>query len=370
MSAEWRIRLEAAKEAAQAEHDDIKSEAQVSLLDHLFEVSPAGSGVFKFVLQDAAYRIQLSNKGKRLPLAYCRIGSHWLTAVGVAQAVDQLALIVSTFGEIKGGVHVSRIDICVDFVTALDLGDMVKDHWVTRGRDIKQHWSGAICSGWSFAPSAVVSAALYDKTLELLRSHKDYLKPIWSAAGWKTDERVYRLEFRFEREALEQLGARDYPAVLDRLGALWRYGTDEWLRLAVPNPDDDTKSRWPTHPLWVDLAAVSWSGSGGAERIRAKRDSAPARERLYGALLSNLAGYMATTARTESEEALLALYDEARGYYDDRWQIAGEGFEAKVLARAARKAKEYNLPYPRSTERAAEKLNQLVAKAYRKATGG
>jgi len=79
------------------------------------------------------------------------------------------------------------------------------------------------------------------------------------------------VEFRFKREALHELkaeglfqgieGAYDLP---ERLKVLWAYAAshvdgsedgspDGWLRLVVPSDEDKTRSRWSTHPAWVEV---------------------------------------------------------------------------------------------------------------------
>lgn len=34
------------------------------------------------------------------------------------------------------------------------------------------------------------------------------------------------------------------------------------LRLTLPNEADETRSRWPIHPLWQALSSVDWEGNG------------------------------------------------------------------------------------------------------------
>ena len=38
--------------------------------------------------------------------------------------------------------------------------------------------------------------------------------------------------------------------------ALWIYFTQDWLRLALPMPNDTNRTRWPTHPLWAQITGV------------------------------------------------------------------------------------------------------------------
>jgi hypothetical protein len=82
---------------------------------------------------------------------------------------------------------------------------------------------------------------------------------------------VWRVEFRFKREALHELkaeelfhGIEDAYDLPERLKVLWAYAAghveggedgspDGWLRLVIPSDEDRTRSRWPTHPAWVEV---------------------------------------------------------------------------------------------------------------------
>lgn len=69
---------------------------------------------------------------------------------------------------------------------------------------------------------------------------------------------VWRLEFEFKRDFLKDRQLSSLAAVLDNLNGLWSYATTEWLRLTVANLADATRSRWPTHSLWIALASLDW----------------------------------------------------------------------------------------------------------------
>ena len=73
------------------------------------------------------------------------------------------------------------------------------------------------------------------------------------------DQKVWRLEFEFKRQALLELGVEKVEQLLPSQDGLWRYASQTWLRLTLPNPHDENQSRWPTHPLWEALSSVQWS---------------------------------------------------------------------------------------------------------------
>lgn len=96
----------------------------------------------------------------------------------------------------------------------------------------------------------VIGARLYDKLYELVTSHKGYLIPLWRDAGRLEGEPVWRLEFEFKRDFLSQKDLIPLKDTLANLNGLWSYATTEWLKLTIPNENDDTRARWPIHPMW------------------------------------------------------------------------------------------------------------------------
>jgi hypothetical protein len=101
------------------------------------------------------------------------------------------------------------------------------------------------------------------------KSHKTCFYDLWrSRGGWDGASEVWRVEFRFRREALRELqeqgvfcgvdNAYDLP---ERIEALWVYAAghldggadglpDGWLRYTLPSPADSNQARWAVHPAW------------------------------------------------------------------------------------------------------------------------
>ena len=94
--------------------------------------------------------------------------------------------------------------------------------------------------------------------IESRKSGKEYLHALWNEAGWQGDLPVWRMEFQFKREVLDQLQLAGLPDVLGHLAGLWNYATSDWLRLCLPSDSDGTRSRWPIRPLWIALSSVDW----------------------------------------------------------------------------------------------------------------
>ncbi len=170
--------------------------------------------------------------------------------------------ILAVLGEVYSP-KVSRVDLFLDFASDVDMEGWRRNAWVTRAKSVAQYAVDADFTGWMIGFKSAVVGRLYQKVIELQVSKKEYLLDLWRLAGWDGELPVWRLEFQIKREVLKQMGLHGVPAVLEHQGGLWSYATTEWLRLCLPDPDDQTRSRWPIHPLWQAVSSVDWDTPGG-----------------------------------------------------------------------------------------------------------
>jgi hypothetical protein len=286
-------KLETLKKIAQADLEAVRATAQYQVEEHIFEVKDKGSGIFPFVLRDNAFRIAFSRpKSGSLPMAYAQVSSSMLAAFTPLQVESRLSAVLERMGDIEPA-RASRIDLFVDFTCAVDMESWSRHAWVTRAHDIRSYSCQGSFSGWSIGMGGVLAGRLYNKSLEIETSGKEYLKELWLKAGWDGITPVWRLEFEFKRELLTQKGLSGLYQTLDNLGGLWAYATDEWLRLTLPSEHDSTRSRWPVHPLWACLASIDWGASGGPLLDRFTSVSAPSEKQVLSRLLSSMTTLMA-----------------------------------------------------------------------------
>lgn len=370
----WAQRLKGLKLTAQSLEEGERSLAQVRIGEHLLEVKDKGKGRFAYVLVDNCFHIQLSGgESTVLPLAYVQLSSELLTALSVKEAEERLRFIVNTFGKVESEAQVSRVDLFVDFVSPLDMDGWKQDAWVTRADKIWSHYESRRFSGWSIGLGGIIGARLYDKTLELHKSKKDYLKPLWSAAGWREGQTVWRLEFEFKRGALKELGVSSLDDLLPQLAGLWRYVTEHWLRLTVPNPSDSYQSRWPNHPLWNELSSVQWSDVSTSPLARLRKERIPSDESLFINGLGGLTSFMARHGITDLGEGFGEFLAHAERFHHNRYRSkSGKGFKRYVREKVSAKARKYNTLENHSQEslREEQERTRSGADAYRKAKVG
>ena len=193
-------RLTKLKQLAQNPEADQQALAQYSVGGHIFEVKDKGSSVFPYVLEDGAFRIQLSRASKQLPMAYVKLSSRYLSSVTPEQAETELRGILNEIGTLTDSAHVSRLDMFADFVLDENMESWGREAWVTRGKNIAAYAVAEQFTGWTVG----MACRLYNKLLEVAESGRDDMFPLWQAGGWNVGESIWRIEFQFRREVLGQ----------------------------------------------------------------------------------------------------------------------------------------------------------------------
>jgi len=101
------------------------------------------------------------------------------------------------------------------------------------------------------------------------------MRAVWASRGWDGASRITRVEFRYKRECLKELGVEEPYAFLDQLPALWAYSTKVWLRHTVPTADPN-RGRWPVSPAWALVQGAPFFGDG-APGVRARKTAGDVR---------------------------------------------------------------------------------------------
>lgn len=336
--------LQECKLKAQATNENIVAMAGIGIGDHQFLTLPRGRGRFAFVLEDNWFSIQLSNASAGvLPLALAQIRSEYLTAVGPQEAIATITDLVAGMGAVSGPPKISRIDLFADFATDLDVTAVPGSHWVKRSKKRSIHEECDQVTGISFGSGNEVSARLYDKTRELQKSGKDYLKPLWASQGWDGLAQVWRMEFQIRREGLPEAMHGPAAEALSLNGSLWRYLCQEWLRLAVPSASDDTRSRWPTHPLWEGMAGVWNEATSAPPLTRVPKTRLPSDDYLFRAGIAGLTSFMAREGIEDYGHGLGEFLHALEAYYDDPGRQFPEGLEDYIRRKTKGKARRYNV---------------------------
>lgn len=370
LSAESSVRLTELKKLAQSNEQGSVALAQYIANGHVFDVRDRGRHPFAFILNDNWYRIELARLGaKRAPLAHVQISSELLTLKSTENAVDELTSIIEILGLLAGEPNTSRVDLCVDFVTDYPLETIVDMDWVTKAKDMDRYSVQRQFSGWVIGRGRI-SARLYNKTLEMKKKPRPYLEDLWNESGWDGVQSVWRLEFQIRRDCLRELGVITFASLMQNLSGLWNYATNNWLRLALPNQNDKTQTRWPTAPVWEVLQGADWDGNDSLSRKPPDKGRPPSRHYLFHNGLSAFHSFMAMHGIGDPSEGARAFHQAAKEYHDDREHITGLDFYGYVAQKVALKVKAYNTYKNLPPENDVHPADQAVANAYRKERDG
>jgi hypothetical protein len=298
LDASLRLQLDEWKRAAQEVHNECPTTLVFN--DAVLHMSPngAGQGQWPWMLKTKDITLYVSG-GHWNGIASVRFSAQYLWSCrGVLEAMVNVQAFLDELFKAEMFLQVSSVDLCVDVAGWEDVEQLDRvQNFISRSRKRivrdEADWIGGMKSrdysmgfrrtGFDFArdrhASSPLSCRMYDKSLELEQSGKEWFADLWRAHGWsEEDGRVWRVEFSFKREALHELqqentsheivfwGIEDTYELPERLPVLWAYAAgqvdggpdglpDGWLRCVVPNGDKN-RSRWPTHPVWQLIQAA------------------------------------------------------------------------------------------------------------------
>ena len=333
--------------------------------DHIFQVSDKGKGRYKYLLRNHAYQIQVAGYGStRLPLAHIQIRSEYLTSKGIKACCNEILDFSSSLGDTEGVIKSSRADLYCDFVSSLPFEQISVRDFVTRADYRPIHFKKNEFRGFSFGPGGDLVARWYDKTFEVIERPRDYLKQIWHKAGWNPDQAVQRLEFQFKRPKLTEHEIDTVSDLMKKLGPLWRYATQKWLKLTIPSQTDTTQSRWPVHPIWELLSGLEWQNDTGGTSKPVRNFNIPSDEKLFVFGLSTISSFMAREGITDPRQAFEEYYSQAKSYHLGKSFLTGTDMDGYLVEKAQNKARRFNVSWPGNKEKAQAQMNEAVAKAY------
>ncbi len=330
--------LEARKALAQAPDALDQKEATILLSNQSFAVLGKGRGPFPFVLANNWYQIGVFRaQARKLPLAHVQIGSEVLTCAGLDATTDALRQVVEELAGNPCEPSISRVDLCVDFLTDSDLEAIPRDHWITRSTSRAQYYDGGQFSGYVFGQGGPVSCRIYDKTLELKKSNKYYLHTMWQAGGWNEEAKVWRIEFQLRNTVLREFHIRTLDDLKANMNSLWDYCTGKWLKLCVPSSSNVNQSRWPLDPRWHTLSQATFADGARDELCRVASHTAPSDHRLFVHGLGAITSFMAREGLDKIDDALPRYLEAAHAFHRRQSQYTGKTLNTYVREKVQQK---------------------------------
>ncbi|HYL87761.1 MAG TPA: hypothetical protein VEU32_03230 [Burkholderiales bacterium] len=139
----------------------------------------------------------------------------------------------------------SRVDFAFDY--HLPAVDFDEESFVSLSAADSKHRRDRKLRGVAFGQSDV-RLRVYDKVAEI---GEKSLK-VWFFDLWGEKEDVWRIEWQVRKELMRRFGIRTVGDLIEGQGDVLRYLAAEHDTLRVPSSDPN-RSRWPLHPLWIDL---------------------------------------------------------------------------------------------------------------------
>jgi hypothetical protein len=345
--------LEALKARSQETDEDLAT--PWTFAGETLHIKPHGSGrQWRWILHCPSLHLDIGLGKLNGTIAKARLSAALLWEHGPDVALTLLyAFLVGWLGKERFRLQVSEVHLCVD-VAGWDLSLADADAFVSRSRartsrlvhpddeecsaaasaqedaytapSVTVHTNGRMCTGFEFSKKAPHSCVIYDKTRELARSRKDWMRAVWEAHGWDGQSRVIRVEFRYERECLREMEVEEAYAFLDQVPGLWAYSTRGWLRHTLPDPSDANKARWPVSPVWRLVERAEFFGAG-TPAVRTRKTAGDLRlicQMLAGCSTTAAAFLAGQLPETDDGSVFFRwFYDWMLSYLDDK----GQSFE-------------------------------------------
>jgi hypothetical protein len=274
--------LDVLKEASQEAEEDIATR-WIFAGETLF-IRAHGSGrQWRWILHCPSLHLDIGRGKLNSIIGKARLSSGFLWEQELGDALGLLYDFLAGFYGEGFTLQVSEVHLCADVAGwNLSLDDALA--FITRGHRRKTHtegddadddpehepyvrpslelnMTGRRCTGYEFSKGAAHSCCIYDKTKEISVSRKDWMQTVWASNGWDRQSRVTRVEFRYKRECLKELGVEEPYTLLDQLPGLWAYSTLQWLRHTIPT-EDSNRGRWECSPFWQAIQQADFFGEG------------------------------------------------------------------------------------------------------------
>jgi hypothetical protein len=265
--------LDVLKEASQDAEEDIVTDYTCAG-ERLF-IKPHGAGKqWRWIFHSPSLYLDVGLGKHTQIVAKARLSAAYLSSTEIGDALTQIYGFLTIMLGSAPFLQVSEAHLCVDVAGwELAVGDAAV--FVTRGHrrgmrlededesppGLQINLNGRRCGALDFSKGAAYSCCIYDKTKEITVSRKDWMQEVWRSKGWDGESRVTRVEFRYKRECLREMGVEEAYAFLDQTPRLWAYSTKQWLRHTIPSTDRN-KARWSTSPLWEAVQQATFFGDG------------------------------------------------------------------------------------------------------------
>jgi len=192
--------------------------------------------------------IAISAEYRHTPNVYLSINASTLWHLEMADIIALVEFDLANFGGTIDRIQPSRVDLCADFL--LDAPPdvpFIDQHKVAKSKKTQVYMDGGDLETYYVgAPGAPLRMRIYDKYKESCKNNKQWFFPLWRMDD---PSGVWRVEYQLRRSVLKEFNIMTLDDLWQTIGSMWRYLTDEWFSLRLP--DNDNVSRRTLHPWWL-----------------------------------------------------------------------------------------------------------------------
>jgi hypothetical protein len=224
------------------------------------------------VLDNDFLSISMGNSASSVysPSVYVQVKSEYIWSTGIEESRQQVLGAVEEIYDCEPErEQVSRVDLFADIPWSkrFQSGDVEK--FTTRAKSKAAFYDCGRVSGFTIGKGEI-QARIYDKTLEIRRSGKDWLYDLWGKEKDSPDLQVWRVEFQLRREALRDFRIETFEDLLASQQGLWNYCTSKWLSVRSSGSDDAARRRLAS--FWgVAQTAEQRPDDDGVKLVRRER---------------------------------------------------------------------------------------------------
>ena len=234
-----------AKEREAIRQSKFKEPVAITLGNSGFLLYPYGtSSGYPFVISNEDFKIEFGEFNN--PSFFVTFKSQALWQSSAFFLHEKFLYWAASVGFVSHRVEsLSRVDFCFDYhLPTIDFG---QDHFLSRSSKDSQHREDGKVQTFTFGRGDIV-LRVYDKVAEISQQSEK----VWFFLLWGQDTDVWRIEWQVRKTILRQFGIVTFGDLKNSLGDLLRYLSEEHTTLRIPYGDAN-RSRWPLHPLWIDL---------------------------------------------------------------------------------------------------------------------
>lgn len=310
--------LEKHKEIAK---ENKNKETQIKLKGKVFTILPNGARFHSYILHNDTLELKFSQVRSKsqnnYPIAI-RIKSQYLWEKGFFLAYETTIDYINQLIESPIiATKISRADLCchTDKFKIESLDDLYIN-WKGNYRKVEHYFYNRKVNGLTFGSFAEknIMARVYDKTLEIKSSNKQWFNHIWQENKMNI-ENIWNIEFQIGRNYFKEHNIESVNDFIINMRGIWEYLTKEWLGYIQNDVTNIARAEYK--PVWKEIQNA-YNNYCSFKPIKREKQLNTKSETLIPLLVGVLTSYGACKQENDLEEVLLQFNTDMKEYLKTR----------------------------------------------------